>query len=1044
MRSRSWPVAALALIALVVGCESSGPADPTIAYQRLSLAQTAIDVGVNETEQLTLSSTPLGGTVTWQSTNPAVATVSNGGLVAGRSIGISRIVASYGRSSDTATVTVHAAVAKLAVSPDSATVLVGLSMQLTYNAFDKTGKTITGLTGSSAKWLSSEPTVAAVNSSGVVQGITPGTAVISLTVSGRTSRAFLRVSPQPVDTVVVSPSPTATVNVGSPLTLKATAKDASGTPLSDWIVVWSSSDSSVATVSSNGAVSSYKTGRATITASAGGKQAQTTLIANPAIVASVIIAVNASAIQVGQNTQAVATALDSSGNQISGRAVSWSSSKPSVASITSSGVITGADTGATTITATVDGVVGSMIETVSNATVANVSVVLDKSTIPVGSTAQATAVATDASGNVLTGRTVSWGTSNTSLATVSNLGVVTAAGAGTVSITGTVDGKTSSATLVVTSSAVASVSVSAATTTLTVGQTTQATAVLKDASGTIITAPVTWSSSAPAIATVSSSGLITAVAGGSATITAMSGTASGTLSITVSGTSSPTAPSSGSVATLPELPRVVPSSRDPYPGRACSVTVPSGGNITSALSAARGGQVVCLVAGATYPAFQLPARAVGDTGWIVLRTATTLPAEGTRMQPSMAGSLAKIVQTLNGTEALNTVPSTYGYFLRGFEITLGPSVTITYPIVTLGDGSSAQNSVSLLPHDIVLAQMYIHGNATDEVQRCVALNTGAASIVDSWLSNCHGKGYDTQAIAGWNGTGPYLISNNYLEAAGENIMFGGAAPGAEGLLAYDVTITRNWIRTPIAWQGVWTRKNLLELKVAHRVLIEGNVLDGVWTDAQVGYGIAFKSACNGFHNENTEDVTFRNNYMTHVGAGFSISGRESQAGDCQSQYPSERTQRILVENNLVDTINVAPYSGAGRLTQVSGVQHAVADLTMRRNTIVTTGSIQHFLTLDAVAAPAADRFDYQSNVVMEGDYGIWSSMGFGKAALDMWTVPYTFTNNILVKGSGGPWTYPATTTIVSSIADAMSLAGQIGAGADAAKVAAATQGVVTP
>ena len=1043
MRSWSWPVAALALIALVVGCESSGPADPTVAYQRLSLAQKAVDVGVNETEQLTLSATPLGGSVTWQSTNPAVATVSNGGLVAGRSIGTSKIVAAYGKSSDTATVTVHAAVAKLSVTPDSATVLVGQSMQLSFSALDKSGKTITGLTGSSAKWSSSDPTIATVSPTGLVQGVASGVTAISLTVSGRTSVAFLRVSPLPVDTVVLSPSPTASTNVGSPLTLKATAEDATGKPLSDWIVVWSSSDSSIATVSSTGAVTSYKSGKATITASAGGKQAQTMLIANPAVVASVVIAVNASTIQVGQTTQAVATALDSAGNQISGRGVTWASAKPSVATVSSLGVITGVDTGSAKITATVDGVVGSTTETIGGATVANVSVTLDKSTIPVGSTAQATAVATDASGNVLTGRTVTWASSNTSIATVSNLGVVTAVGTGTVSISGTVDGKTSSATLVATSSVVASVSVSAATTSLAPGQTTQATAVLKDASGAIITAPVTWTSSAPAVATVSSSGLITAVAGGSATITATSGTASGTLNITVSGTA-PSSPTSGSVATLPELPRVVPSSRDPYPGRACSTTVSAGGDITGALSAARGGQVVCLVAGATYPPFQLPARASGDTGWIVLRTATSLPAEGTRMKPSTAGSLAKIVQTLNGTEAVNTVPSTYGYFLRGIEITLGPSVTITYPIVTLGDGSSAQNSVSLMPHDLVLSQMYIHGNTTDEVQRCVALNTGAAAIVDSWLSNCHGKGYDTQAIAGWNGTGPYLISNNYLEAAGENIMFGGAAPGAEGLVAYDVTITRNWIRTPIAWQGVWTRKNLLELKVAHRVLIEGNVMDGAWADAQVGYGIAFKSACNGFHNENTEDVTFRNNYVTHIGAGFSISGRESQVGDCQSQYPSERTQRILVENNIVDTINVAPYSGAGRLTQISGVQHAVADLTMRHNSITTTGGVQHMITLDAVAAPACDRFDYQSNVVMEGDYSIFSSMGFGKAALDMWTVPYTFTNNIVVKGSGGPWTYPATTTLVASIADAMSLAAQTGGGPDAAKVAAATQGVVTP
>lgn len=1038
MRSWSWPAAALALIALVVGCESSGPADPTVAYQRLSLAEKAIDVGVNETEQLTLSSTPLGGTVTWQSTNPAVATVSNGGLVAGRSIGTSKIVAAYGKSSDTATVTVHAAVAKLSVSPDSATVLAGQSMQLSFSAVDKTGKTITGLTGSSAKWSSSDPTVATVSSTGLVQGVASGVVAISLTVSGRTSTAFLRVSPQPVDTVVVAPSPTASVNVGSPLTLKATAEDASGKPLSDWIVVWSSSDSSVATVSSTGAVSSYKTGQATITASAGGKQAQTTLIANPAIVASVVIAVNASTIQVGQTTQAVAMALDSAGNQISGRAVTWTSAKPSVASVSSLGVITGVDTGTTKITATVDGVAGSATETVGGATVANLSVTLDKSTIPVGSTAQATAVATDASGNVLTGRTVTWASSNTSIATVSNVGVVTAVGTGTVSISGTVDTKTASATLVATSSVVASVSVTAATTSLTVGQTTQATAVLKDASGAIVTAPVTWTSSAPAVATVSSSGLITALAAGNATISATSGGASGTLSITVGSTSTQ---SGSTIVAAAELPRATPPSSDPYPGRACTTTLQAGGDISSALAAARGGQVVCLVPGASYGPVTLPARAAGDTGWIVLRTATTLPAEGTRMRPSTSGSLAKIVTPANAQQALITTPGTYGFALRGIEIMTGSSVTLTYSLVQLGDGSTtAQTMLSQVPQHFILSQLYIHGSSTGEMQRCIALNSAWVAIVDSWLADCHGKGYDAQAIGGWNGPGPYLIQNNYLEGSGENFLLGGAAPGSPDLEAGDVTIRHNHIKTPVSWNGVWTKKNLLELKVVHRALIEGNVLEGSWTDGQTGFGVMFKSSADApYAGMNTTDVTFRYNYMKNVGAGIQLSGRENyQQPDYVTLYLNDKTMRLSITNNVVDSINVGPFVGAARLVTIGGLQDGVTDVAVQHNNFTTSGYVQHFLTLDAVAPPAVDRLSYDGNITNEGEYGIYSAAGFGKTALDTYTSAYTFNGNVLIKGTGN-WTYPATTTMVTSISDALAIAG---AGADRASVAAQTANVV--
>ena len=334
MRSWSWPVMGLAFAVVILGCESTSLGDPNMAYQRLSLAQKAIEVGVDETEQLTLSSSPVGGTVNWQTTNPVVATVSNGGVVTARSIGVAKIVAAYSRSSDTATVTVHAPIAKLAVNPDSATVLVGQSLNLAFSALDKAGKTISGLTGASSKWSSSDPSVATVSAAGVVQGVSVGATAISMTISGRTAIAYLRVSRVPVGSVIVSPSPSATVAVGGAMKFTASAVDSTGRPLTDWIVGWSSSDSSVATVSETGAVSTYKVGSATITASAGGKKAQTNLITQPAVIAAVAIAVNASTIQVGQTTQAVAMAYDAAGNQISGRPVAWAAqSRPSPLSL---------------------------------------------------------------------------------------------------------------------------------------------------------------------------------------------------------------------------------------------------------------------------------------------------------------------------------------------------------------------------------------------------------------------------------------------------------------------------------------------------------------------------------------------------------------------------------------------------------------------------------------------------------------------------------------------------------------------------------------
>src|SRR3989442_422817 len=87
-------------------------------------------------------------------------------------------------------------------------------------------------------------------------------------------------------------------------------------------------------------------------------------------------------------------------------------------------------------------------------------------------------------------------------------------------------------------------------------------------------------------------------------------------------------------------------------------------------------------------------------------------------------------------------------------------------------------------------------------------------------------GQDSQAIAGWNGPGPYAITNNYLEGAGENVIFGGADPTIPNLVPGDITIAGNAIAKRPAWRSEnWTVKNLLELKNARRVSIHDNTVD---------------------------------------------------------------------------------------------------------------------------------------------------------------------------------------------------------------------------
>lgn len=165
-----------------------------------------------------------------------------------------------------------------------------------------------------------------------------------------------------------------------------------------------------------------------------------------------------------------------------------------------------------------------------------------------------------------------------------------------------------------------------------------------------------------------------------------------------------------------------------------------------------------------------------------MRTETSqdsLPAEGERITPAFSSRLAKIF--LGNTQpALKTANPTCQWRLLALEITgTLPITTIQYGLVALGDGGykeggENQTSVDWIPADLIVDRVYIHGSPTLNTYRCLSLNLARSAVVNSWRSECHAKGFDSQAIEWWNGPGPYLIENNTLEGAGENVMFGGA------------------------------------------------------------------------------------------------------------------------------------------------------------------------------------------------------------------------------------------------------------------------------
>jgi hypothetical protein len=135
---------------------------------------------------------------------------------------------------------------------------------------------------------------------------------------------------------------------------------------------------------------------------------------------------------------------------------------------------------------------------------------------------------------------------------------------------------------------------------------------------------------------------------------------------------------------------------------------------------------------------------------------------------------------------------------------------------------------------------YVHGNPTYGHRRGLALNSAASTIVNSHFSDIKGINQDTQAICGWNGPGPFLIENNHLEAAAENILFGGSDPYIPQLVPSGITIRRNLITKPLAWMSQsWVVKNLIEFKNAKDVVVEGNTIENNWASGQQGYSIIF-------------------------------------------------------------------------------------------------------------------------------------------------------------------------------------------------------------
>jgi hypothetical protein len=470
------------------------------------------------------------------------------------------------------------------------------------------------------------------------------------------------------------------------------------------------------------------------------------------------------------------------------------------------------------------------------------------------------------------------------------------------------------------------------------------------------------------------------------------------------------APSSPALAAGdPQLPRVYLNTDYVAPtGRTIAVNV--GGNLQSALDQAQPGDVILLQPGATFTGnFVLPNKT--GAGWITVRTSTSdakLPP-GTRVTPDLASSMPRIISP-NSEPVIQTAGGAHHFRFVGIEFGVAPGTNI-YNIVAF---DANQTSLAQAPHDLIIDRCYIHGNADDNARRGVMINSASTAIIDSYISDIHEVGADSQAIAGWNGPGPFKIVNNYLEGAGENFMLGGADPSIQNLVQSDIEFRNNHCFKPLRWKPndpsyagrYWSVKNLFELKNAQRVLVDGNVFENNWSQSQDGMAILFTP-----RNQSgrapwsvAQDVTFINNIVRHSGGGFNISGPDNEAG---ASLPS---QRILIKNNLIYDINGQRWTGVaepadGEFLQIVG---GPLNITVDHNTVFQSGSI-----IMAGYAPSVG-FVFSNNITPHNLYGvIGSNHGSGADTIAYYFPGSVFQRNVIVGGQG--ISYPTNNFMLTSL-----------------------------
>ncbi len=557
-------------------------------------------------------------------------------------------------------------------------------------------------------------------------------------------------------------------------------------------------------------------------------------------------------------------------------------------------------------------------------------------------------------------------------------------------------------------------------------------------------------------------------------------TAAGTFSFTVkvtdaasktaTGNFSATVIAGGNFDGPAELPRVtVPSAMSDTPAPGSIISVNAGGNLQTALNSANCGDVIELQAGATFSGlFKPPAKNCDNNHWIIVRTSapdSALPAEGQRATPCYAGvaslpgrpqySCPNPTNVMAKVQMPNPADGPI-QFANGANYYRFIGLEITRPAGTPGPARliAIAGSGGTMDH-FVLDRSWLHGNLQDETHNGVDLDGMAnVAVVDSYFSDFHcisgtGTCTDAHAVSGGNSNthdGPFKIQDNFLEASGEAVLFGG---GPATTNPADITITNNHFWKPWQWLSSspnfvggpnghpFIVKNHFELKNGVRVLFEANLLENNWggfsqngsallltprnQPTKAGLGPFVCPLCQ------VTDVTIRYVHISHAGGGIQMATvQDTPNGPGQ---PALAGTRWSIHDVVLDDLSKNYVGGGGAFELLNGwpinplntvtINHVTAFPDPRSHMIVignlTTNAPMYGLV-------------FTNNMVITAQYPVWNALG-GTGSCSQADVPkpvitncfttFTFSNNALVATPTAfpPSVWPANNLFPATIED---------------------------